>query len=361
MSMSDHAPAPVPEAVPPHISVVIPTAGRPADIARCLASLTAVAYPCWDVLLVDQSEDTRTAAVARRLAPQLPRLTYHHLMTRGAARARNWALARVTGEIVAFLDDDCTVPADWLERVWAAFRRHPTAALIFGAVVAAPHDPTTHYIPAFRPRGEHCLCGRLAFLGHEAMSASLAVRRAAIGAIGPIDEQTGAGARLAGEDRDYTYRALRVGRLVVETDAIVVTHYGARAYTTGAASRLVRRAASAQGALDMKALRCGDPAALVFVLAHLGQCLGRIKVRYLVTRRRPSNIAWIILYVRGALASLAYGVRRDTCLWTDPWDRWEESVRRATRERRAPTLQATRPAFSGVVETHEAIAVDRPG
>ena len=41
-------------------------------------------------------------------------------------------------------------------------------------------------------------------------------------------------------------------------------------------------------------------------------------------------------------------------------DTREAGVRRATRERRAPTLQATRPAFSGVGETHAAIAVDRP-
>lgn len=331
--MPDRVPDPVQEATPPHISVVIPTAGRPADIACCLASLTAVAYPCWDVLLVDQSDDTRTAAVARHLAARLPRLTYHHLVTRGAARARNWALARATGEIVAFLDDDCTVPADWLERVWRAFRRHPDAALIFGAVAAAPHDPTTHYIPAFTPRGERRYRGRLAFLGREAMSASLAVRRAAIRGIGPVDEQTGAGARLAGEDRDYAYRTLRAGCTVVETDAIVVTHYGARAYATGAASRLVRRAAFAQGALDVKALRCGDPAGIVFVLAHLGQCLSRIKVRHLVTRRRPSNVAWIILYIRGAVTSLAYGVRRDACLWTD--QREGEALDPTTRGRRA--------------------------
>jgi len=312
------APDRVPGAVPPHISVVIPTAGRPVAVARCLASLTAVAYPSWDIQLVDQSDDTRTEAVAWRLAPRLPDLTYRHLAVCGAARARNWAMARARGELVAFLDDDCTVPADWLEQVWRAFRRHPDAALIFGAVAAAPHNPMTHYIPAFAPQGERRLRGRLAFLSCEAMSASLAVRRAAIRGIGPVDEQTGAGARLAGEDRDYTYRALRAGQTVVETEAIRVTHHGARAYATGEASRLVRRAAFAQGALDMKALRCGDPAGVVFILAHVGQCLGRIDARQLLVRQRPSNAAWIVLYVRGLVASLAYGVRRDTQLWVGP-------------------------------------------
>jgi len=151
------APDNVPRAMPPHISVVIPTAGRPVAVACCLASLTAVAYPSWDIQLVDQSDDTRTEAVARRLGPRLPGLTYRHLAVCGAARARNWAMARARGELVAFLDDDCTVPADWLEQVWRAFHRHPDAALIFGAVAAAPHNPTTHYIPAFAPRGERRL------------------------------------------------------------------------------------------------------------------------------------------------------------------------------------------------------------
>lgn len=301
---------------PPHISVMIPTAGRPTAVARCLKSLTAVAYPSWDIQLVDQSDDARTEAVARHLAPRLP-LTYHHQGgARGAARARNWALARATGDIVAFLDDDCTVPVDWLAQVWQAWRRHPDAALIFGAVTAAPHDATTHYIPSFAPPRERRLWGRLAYLRCAAMSASLSVRRAAVRHIGPIDAWTGAGAPLAGEDRDYTYRALRADYPVVETDAIAVTHHGARAYATGEASRLVRRAALAQGALDMKALRCGDPAALVFILAHLGQCLGRIRVGHLLARR-PSNAAWIVMYGTGLITGLSYGVRRDRCLWTD--------------------------------------------
>ena len=311
MAVADTAPG----AVPPHISVVIPTSGRPIAVTRCLDSLASVVYPSWDVHLVDQSDDAHTEAVARAAAARLPRLTYHHQTARGAARARNWAMARVTGDVVAFLDDDCAVPADWLEQVWRAFRRQPDAALIFGSVAAAPHDARTHFIPTFAPPQERRLRGRLAFLRCGAMSASLYLRRGMRREIGPIDEQTGAGACLAGEDRDYAYRALRAGHTVVETDAIVVTHYGARAYATGAASRLIRRAAFAQGALDMKALRCGDPAALVFILAHLGQCLSRLKVGRLLARRRPSNAAWIILYLRGLLAGLSYGVQRGSCLW----------------------------------------------
>lgn len=341
----------------PHVSVVIPTAGRPTAVARCLGSLMAVAYPCWDIQLVDQSDDARTEAVARRLASRLP-LRYHHQHgAHGAARARNWALTRATGDIVAFLDDDCTVPADWLEQVWQAWRRHPDAALIFGAVTAAPHDATTAYIPAFAPSRERRLRGRLAYLRCEAMSANLSVRRAAAYRIGPVDARTGAGARLAGEDRDYTYRALRAGHTVVETGAMTVTHHGARAYATGEASRLVQRAAVAQGALDMKALRCGDPAALIFILAHLGQCLGRIRLGWLLTGRRPSNAAWIVMYVGGLITGLSYGVRRDTCLWTDevadvsPYSDaaggWEREPARAPCAVACSTAASQRPPTAG--------------
>jgi len=307
-----------PNDAPPHISVVIPTTGRPSDVARCLASLAAVAYPSWDVQLVDQSDDALTEAVARRLAPRLPFLQYHHQEgVRGAAHARNYALAHALGDIVAFLDDDCTVPPDWLERVWHATRRHPDAGLIFGAVVAAPHDAATYFIPSFIPPRERRLHGRLAYLRCKAMSANLCVRQTAVKCIGPLDTWTGAGARLASEDRDYTYRALRAGYTVVETDEITVTHYGARAYATGEASRLIRRAARAQGALDMKVLRCGDPAGLVFILTHLAQCLGRIRIGQLIARRQPSNAAWIVMYVGGLIASLSYGVERARCLWTE--------------------------------------------
>jgi GT2 family glycosyltransferase len=59
-----------------HITVIIPTRNRPNDLRRCLASLAVVRYPHWDILVVDQSDDTLTQAVSADARGALPQLTY---------------------------------------------------------------------------------------------------------------------------------------------------------------------------------------------------------------------------------------------------------------------------------------------
>src|SRR5689334_7198003 len=135
--------------ITPHISVLIPTCDRPDDLRRCLESLANVAYPAWDVLVVDQSDDVRMQALVESYAHRLPQLAYRRIDQKGACHARNVGFQMVDGNIVALLDDDCTVEANWLMQVASAFERHPRAALIMGTVRSAPHDPSQCYIPVF--------------------------------------------------------------------------------------------------------------------------------------------------------------------------------------------------------------------
>jgi glycosyltransferase involved in cell wall biosynthesis len=101
-----------------HLAVVIPTRNRPEDVRRCLESPAAVQYADWEVLLVDQSTDDQTRRIAREMADRLP--TDLRIRTSRGWRARNLGVGRTRDRIV-FLDDDCTVAPDWLERVAATF------------------------------------------------------------------------------------------------------------------------------------------------------------------------------------------------------------------------------------------------
>lgn len=305
-----------------HISVVIPTRNRPHDVQRCLDGLTRVNYPSWDVLLVDQSEDTRTQMIADRFTSLLPCLLYCRMREAGLSRARNIGIAKTDGDIVAFLDDDCTVTADWLDQVANVFARHPHAALVFGAVKSVPHDWRSHFIPIYRVNEERVLRGRTALVRSSGIGASMYLRRSLSQSAGPFDPHLGSGARFfrSSEDWEYCYRVLATGNEAVLTPSIVVHHFGMRDYKSGAVSRLFRESAYSDGAVDMKLLRCRDAAALALIVAHTWGYISKINLRNLVLRRSPNGLAWIVMYICGLLASFQLGVDRHRRLYVTATD-----------------------------------------
>lgn len=286
---------------PVQISVIISTRNRPSDVERCLHSLRMVDYPRWEIQLVDQSDDDRTRTIADSFAHLLPHLRYRHIAKEGLSHARNLGTEISSGDIVAFLDDDCTVEGDWLKRIAHVFVRYPHAVLVFGSVYAAPHDMHECFIPVCKVTSEQILHGRRALPNSAGMGASMYLRRAAWRQVGPFDELLGAGTDYfsGGDDDDYRYRCLVSGHIVVKTPFIRVQHFGARPHATGSAAQLIKGYAYSAGALDMKLLRCGEIAAAMLFVVHGLYCLSRINVLNLITRHGPTNLDWILMYIRG--------------------------------------------------------------
>jgi GT2 family glycosyltransferase len=295
----------------PGVSVVIATRDRAADLERCLETVAALDYPSWDVVIVDQSEGDLTAAVVARFADAIPELRHERTAERGLSRARNLGLAAATGEIVAFLDDDCTVPADWLWLVAAVFERHPDAGLVFGAVRDGLLDEDT-YVPSYVVPVERRLAGALAAVRAHGIGAGMYMRRALAERVGPFDPQLGAGGRfLSSEDWDYTFRALRAGSAVVETPTVAIDHHGGRRYEGGEAARLLRGNAFSHGAMHAKLLRCGQPAALLLAAAELWEDVRLLRLA------RPTNAGRLVAYVRGVMAGLTTPVDRGRLVYSD--------------------------------------------
>lgn len=307
----------------PHISVVIPTCNRPEDMRRCLASLAHVAYPDWDVVIIDQSDGDQTRAVADDYRTSLPALAYLHLDEKGISRARNKGVAEARGELIAFLDDDCTIGADWLRQIAHAFTRYPRAGLVYGTVEPGPYDPDESFVIVHEMRKEHVARGRVGVLRLGGIGASMYVRRAAMSRIGPFDLYLGAGSGFfsSTDDDDYRYRCLVAGYSVVETPAIVVRHYGMRDYKSGAASRLLRGYAQSNGALHMKLLRCGDLFVLILMVKYASAYLRAINLRNLVLRKGPTRIGQLTMYLRGLGASFRLPVDRRRLLYEQRRDR----------------------------------------
>lgn len=301
----------------PSITVAIPTCNRPVDIKRCLDSLSLVRYSNWHVLVIDQSDHDETRILVDQFRERLPYLEYCRMAEKGLTRARNLALRSAQGEILAFIDDDCTVEPCWLRDVAAAFMRHPEIPLIFGQVRPVPHDPKRCFIPGHEIGKGRILRGRLAFLrAGSIMGASMYLRRAICMQVGPYDVYAGPGAKFNIEDRDYAYRHLSAGYPVLLTPRITVAHHGARLYAHMSTRALLRSYGFGFGAQDMKFLRCGDRAAPLIIVGHIFKMLGFIVwPRALSGRIRGSHSTWIVMYFLGLLAGTRVAVMRDTGLW----------------------------------------------
>ena len=103
------------------ISLVIATMGRVRELRDLFDSILAQERADLDVILVDQNTDDRLVPIVAEYGGRLP---LRHIRTPRphANAARNLGLRAAIGDIVAFPDDDCTLPPGCLARVAAAFR-----------------------------------------------------------------------------------------------------------------------------------------------------------------------------------------------------------------------------------------------
>jgi GT2 family glycosyltransferase len=226
------------EALPP-VALIIPTAGRPNDIRRCLARLAAVDYPRLDIIVVDNRPDEQaTRHVVEEAARLDGRICYVAEGRPGSSVARNRGVAETRADIVAFTDDDVEVDPLWVRWMVEPFMQDEQVHAVTGLVLPESYDTPAQQafetyagfgkgfdrrvydMGANRPRGQLLYPYWGAPFGS---GNSMAFRRHALVTIGGFDPALGAGSpALAGADiESFTHIVLRGGRLVYEPRAVV--------------------------------------------------------------------------------------------------------------------------------------------
>jgi len=266
-----------------HVSAVICTRNRPDLIGNAVSSVVANTYPHFDLLVVDQSDDDRTGTVVRRLMAEHPNLRYLHSSTPGLSRAYNTGVRETTGELLAFTDDDCVAPPDWIASIVEAFRSEPDAEMLYGQVLL-PRTlvGTSDEIPTLPIERPQRLSRRDGFRIY-GMGANFAARRRVFGRIGGFDEMLGGGGPLkSSQDFDLQYRAYLAGTTVLLSPTVKVDHYGIRTREQWPAT--LRAYGFGDGAFYFKHVRCGD----LFALGLLTRRLGRVAIREALNGIRES-------------------------------------------------------------------------
>ena len=200
-------------------SLVLATVDRVSEVERFLKSLDSQTYREFDVVVVDQNKDERLMSI---LTSHRKRLSILHLRSEpGLSRARNVGLQYLTGDVVAFPDDDCSYPPELLGHVAHILRAHPQLDGLTGRM-------TDEYGRSGTARFDR-RPGLLAQVNvsQRATSISLFLRGEIIKAVGDFDETLGVGAGTfwgGGEDIDYALRAVEAGFKVYYRPDVLVFH-----------------------------------------------------------------------------------------------------------------------------------------
>jgi glycosyltransferase involved in cell wall biosynthesis len=200
----------------PSFDLVVATVGRTKELARFLDSLDAQTFGGFRTIVVDQNPDDRLDTDLARSELDVRRIR----SAPGLSRARNAALGQLTGEVVAFPDDDCVYPPDLLSRVAERFAGDASLDGLTGRAVDSAGDSSASWKRDAARLTELNLWNR-------AISFTIFLRRNVVERVGRFDERLGLGSPepwASGEEIDYLVRAIRAGARIEYDASLVVLH-----------------------------------------------------------------------------------------------------------------------------------------
>ncbi|MEE4216826.1 MAG: glycosyltransferase family A protein [Xanthomonadales bacterium] len=144
----------------PTFTVIVPTCNRLEKLQRALSSVAQQTFLDYEVIVVDDGsmDGTGKFIASMKQAGKFPGIPSLHVISnkngKGAGLARNQALAKARGKLIAFLDDDDVWMPGYLQLQATRLQQHPGA----GASVAAhiEFDQTGHeHLPDLVPLFEY--------------------------------------------------------------------------------------------------------------------------------------------------------------------------------------------------------------
>jgi len=219
---------------PNSVSIVIATRDRPDDLMQCLTGVSSVASRCVDIVVVDNNP---ASGLTPPIVKQFPAVTLIEETRRGSSYARNTGVKASTGDIIVMIDDDVTVPPDWLERLLVNFTR-PEVMVVTGNVLPMELETKSqvlfetygglgrgferfeadrNWLQAFRSAPRTWILGATA---NVAFRADVFQDQR----VGLFEEALGAGMAGVGEDTYMFYRILQAGYTLVYEPSAFVRH-----------------------------------------------------------------------------------------------------------------------------------------
>ena len=203
----------------PLVSIVVPVYNRAREIGPCLESLLHLDYPASrrEIIVVDDASVDQTVSVVRgydmRLIIQPENM--------GQSAARNAGVRAAKGEIVAFMDSDCTADPNWLRELLPHFH-DPRLALV-GGYVDTPRGTSRldRYEAVHSPlnMGSKRVIGKGGNAVFYVPTCNMLLRREIYIRAGGLDERL-----RVGEDVDFCWKLMALGYRLMYTPEGRVIH-----------------------------------------------------------------------------------------------------------------------------------------
>ncbi|KKT14891.1 MAG: CDP-Glycerol:Poly(Glycerophosphate) glycerophosphotransferase family protein [Parcubacteria group bacterium GW2011_GWD1_44_9] len=119
-------------------SIIVPTFNNCESLEDTLNSLVRqrdIERRSFEIIVVNDGSHDATTEVARKFIrdhPQQKILYLKYPQNKGAGFARNTGILRARGDYIAFTDDDCIVPLDWLVNFQKDFEENPEVVGVGG-------------------------------------------------------------------------------------------------------------------------------------------------------------------------------------------------------------------------------------
>lgn len=227
-----------------NISVIICTWNNARRLEITLESLLKCIVPDgvrWELVLVNNNCTDDTDRVVKKYSDKLP-FVYVLEPQKGLSRAKNAGLAKATGELVIFTDDDVRVSPEWLNIYWRAYLKQPKGYFWGGPVQSEFEDPHVsqelltlvkdYSIVGFSQPGE----GEPKLPGIRFISANWACPRKMLDQIGSFDTSLGlnavSGKMILGEETDVMNRLIAFGYKRWYLPQALIHHFVPRSKTS---------------------------------------------------------------------------------------------------------------------------------
>ena len=282
----------------PPSSLIICTRNRPTLLHETLASVFKGDAVPSEIVVIDQSAQF---TLLSNLADQTRGCEIRHLpsATTGLCRARNIGIAAARHDLLIFIDDDMFVAQDWFGTLIRALVESGSRTVATGRVLPTDEGGQDGFVPSLvLSETPQMYAGRL---NTDVLAAGhMAMHRSIFEAIGPFDEDLGAGTRFpASDDNDYCYRLLEAGFRIRYLPEAVIFH---RAWRRASDYWQLRWGyGRGKGGFYAKHLRWQDRHMLARLLSDVGVRLIRFPWRFL---HRPKLALGDLPYVAGVLTGV---------------------------------------------------------